>query len=144
MTDLESLFPNLQRSAYRVTSPSAEAYNCLAWAAGRDDEWWDPAPRRSWPDDVPRQPTIENLIRVFEHVGFVCCDDGGLEAGFEKIAIYGDENEYEHAAKQLPSGKWTSKLGADEDIEHETTDALEGVQYGRVLRFMKRRVADAT
>ena len=45
------------------------------------------------------------------------------------IAIYCNFNpqlktlEVTHAARQLPSGKWTSKLGDADDIEHNT---LEG------------------
>ena len=39
----ESLFPDLARTGYQVTSPPDPVYNCIAWAAGRTDEWW-------WPD----------------------------------------------------------------------------------------------
>ena len=42
------------------------------------------------------------------------------------------------AAGRLPSGKWTSKLGSLEDIEHELRD-LEGRHYGRVQLILKRR-----
>lgn len=41
--------------------------------------------------------------------------------------------------RQLPDGKWTSKLGALEDIEHDRLDALEGDDYGRVVAYMKRQ-----
>ena len=47
-------------------------------------------------------------------------------------------------ARQLESGRWTSKLGSDCDIEHEL-EALEGFddspdayRYGRVVGFMSR------
>jgi hypothetical protein len=42
-----------------------------------------------------------------------------------------------HAAWQLGSGRWTSKLGELEDIEHALRD-LEGTEYGAVALVMKR------
>lgn len=42
-----------------------------------------------------------------------------------------------HAARQLHSGAWTSKLGNAEDIEHEL-HALEGEIYGTVVVIMNR------
>lgn len=42
-----------------------------------------------------------------------------------------------HAARQLASGRWTSKLGKLEDIDHALHD-LEGMLYGAVVLFMKR------
>jgi hypothetical protein len=43
-----------------------------------------------------------------------------------------------YVARQLPDGRWTSKLGQLEDVTHATTDALEGSDYGEVVQFMKR------
>jgi hypothetical protein len=42
-----------------------------------------------------------------------------------------------HAARQLDNGRWTSKLGELEDIEHSLRD-LEGAAYGTVVQVMKR------
>jgi hypothetical protein len=42
-----------------------------------------------------------------------------------------------HAARQLTSGAWTSKLGNAADIEHELR-ALEGEIYGVVALILKR------
>ena len=44
-----------------------------------------------------------------------------------------------HAALQLESGAWTSKLGDFEDIEHVTVDAVNGPLYGRPVAFLSRR-----
>jgi hypothetical protein len=48
---LEDVFPGLQGTAYRVTSPADRGYNCIAWAAGVTDDWW-------WPPltDAPSRP----------------------------------------------------------------------------------------
>jgi hypothetical protein len=45
-----------------------------------------------------------------------------------------------HAARLLPSGLWTSKLGEWEDIEHDL-HALEGDVYGTVALLLKRPCA---
>lgn len=137
-------FPNLDLSNHRETSASDDKYNCIAWAAGRSDQWWDPAEPKEWednlywPENVPRDYKITSLVMVYESAGFVVCADGGLEAGSEKIAIYADGDEYTHAARQLETGKWTSKMGKSEDIEHEAPEDLVGPCYGQVVAFMKR------
>jgi hypothetical protein len=40
MERLEALFPRLRGTAYRITSPASEVYNCIAWAAGDTEHWW--------------------------------------------------------------------------------------------------------
>ena len=50
---------------------------------------------------------------------------------------------YTHAARQLPNGKWTSKLGRDIDIEHDSVDDIAGSVYGEVLRLMRRQDVSA-
>jgi hypothetical protein len=44
-----------------------------------------------------------------------------------------------HAARQLRSGAWTSKLGISEDVEHELR-ALEGEIYGVVALILTRPI----
>ena len=69
--------------------------------------------------------------------------DAGLEAGFVKVALYASGLFYTHAARQLPNGKWTSKLGRGEDIEHDSPDDVAGGVYGAVVGVMKRRIASS-
>ena len=119
-------------------------YNCIAWAAGRKDKWWWPIegdPCAFWPIPIDRADpvTLKQFIKAFESEGFSVCKDGRFENGFEKVAIYVDTNdEPTHAARMLPSGLWTSKMGRGEDIDHQTPQVLEGKQYGRVKAFLKR------
>jgi hypothetical protein len=47
-----------------------------------------------------------------------------------------------HAARQLPGGRWTSKLGNREDIEHDL-NAVSGEAYGTVVMVLKRPIAGA-
>lgn len=130
--DLESLFPGLRNEDFTLKSPIDPAYNCAAFAAGELEEWWDPYnPEGTWP--------VNHFIAVFQRQGFVVCDDANVEEGFEKIAIYADASgDFGHAARQQPSGRWVSKLGELEDIEHASLDAVASATYGRPVAFMKR------
>ena len=83
---------------------------------------------------------VGNVVEAFRSLGYEECDDGTQEEGFEKLAIYGSAMMYAHAARQLPDGRWTSKLGQLEDITHTTTDMIEGSDYGEVVQYMKRRI----
>jgi hypothetical protein len=65
-----------------------------------------------------------------------------MEAGFEKLTIFVDPTgEPRHAARQLPSGAWASKLGDHVDIEHNEVDAVGGVFYGEPHVFMKKSLS---
>lgn len=141
---IETIFPKLAAEGYRITSPASKLYNCIAWAGGADTEWWEPVtgPGYYWPKDAAREYTIESLVEVYESLGYAACADGSLEEGFTKVALYANSGDYTHAARQLDDGKWTSKLGPLEDIEHNTLESLEGDTYGKVVRFMKRPIAD--
>lgn len=99
-------FPHLHTEGFTQTSPATHVYNCIAWAAGRDDAWWWPteAPDVYWPEDVPRAETLEAFYQLFESLGYVRCAGGDLEAGFEKVALYVKDGLPEHAARQLPDG----------------------------------------
>ena len=141
---LMGLFPRLKAGEYRVTSPRTKRYNCIAWAAGVVNQWWEPTKGYHWPRGVPRKDTIAAIMALFIKLGYKKCKDGSLEQGFEKVAIYGDIGGYNHAAKQLPNGKWSSKIGSLEDMEHDSLDCLVGTRYGTVVRVLKRRVANTT
>ena len=80
-------------------------------------------------------------MELFRTAGYESCDDGALEVGQEKVAIYARDDRPQHAARQLANGRWTSKLGDYEDIEHDTPEELEGdgrYEYGRIVVFMRR------
>jgi len=138
---LEDLFPNLNAENHHITSECTEDYNCIAWAAGYNDAWWDPNPfpEYYWPEGLPLRENVETLCNLFESLGYARCDGAELEEGYEKVAIYGfDNNEYTHAARQLANGQWTSKIGGFEDIQHSSLEALCGSDYGEVKAVLKR------
>src|SRR5437867_2945073 len=118
--ELEAVFPNLRSTAYDVISPATPRYNCIAWAAGDDQRWWEPTHVGGcyWPPGVPKTFTLDSYLQAFQQQGYELCNTGALEPGYEKVAIYSDQNGLPtHAARQLPRGTWTSKLGKLVDIE---------------------------
>jgi hypothetical protein len=138
-------FPLLNAENCTITSNVSTRYNCIAWAAGDSGRWWWPDPLESyyWPSDVPREETIEAFLRAYATLGYAECPDASLEPGFQKIALFaksysGESLKPTHAALQLPSGRWTSKLGALQDVDHENLVALQGPAYGIAVRYLKR------
>lgn len=136
---LNTAFPHLAEEGYRETRPATRRYNCIAWAAGATDAWWWPSPHavHYWPEGVPREETLEAFVQAFATRGFVPAEDGLLEPGFEKLALYARAGKPMHAARQQADGSWTSKLGKHIDISH-TLRGVEGPAYGQVVAFMKR------
>ena len=137
-------FPALGGAKWRVTSPESPLYNCAAWAVGETDRWWDPGMEEGyyWPAGITREQSVATLVAVFRTIGYKTCLSGRLEDGLQKLAIYGDAHgRATHVARQLPSGAWTSKLGASEDIEHSTAEGLEGALYGKVVQFLSKHAS---
>jgi hypothetical protein len=86
---------------------------------------------------VPVEETLAAFMSAYGALGYEACDNPALEAGFEKIAIHVKDGVPKHASRQLPNGRWSSKLGSAELIEHDF-DALEGEIYGEIGQIMKR------
>jgi hypothetical protein len=110
---------------YIVTSPKDASYNCIAFAAGDTSRKWDPGmlpnPGYYWPPGalLDDNDDIDALKRALAQIGFKECDNGDLEPGYQKVALYAiSENDLLHAAVQEPSGAWSSKLGDSYDIRH--------------------------
>jgi hypothetical protein len=103
----------------------------------------DPRSTR-WPPNAPRSLDLSALLTSFESLGFIRCKGTEIEPEVERIALFVDlDGDVIHAARQLPDGRWTSKLGEWEDIEHDDLAALEGGDYGRVAAVMKRSASVA-
>jgi hypothetical protein len=172
--DLEPLFPLLVNAGYKKTSektgipPVPGAYNCIAWAAGDvyHGFWW-PRTDHYWPLWFRRENTVRCFVKTFRWLGYRVCDNRRLEPGYEKVALYamhkskrpapaprntGEWIDWEpkHMARQLADGKWTSKVGGEEDIVHYTPEAVEAhgprygpnrkAEYGAPIVYMKRSV----
>jgi hypothetical protein len=146
--EVEQSFPHIV-GKYKLTSPKDKSYNCVAWAVGDIKRFWDDiriVGRRVkgyyWPDGCDVE-TIEGWKCVFELHGYKECGSEAFDPDFEKVAIYElDNGEPSHAARQMGSGKWSSKLGVSFDIEHETLDSLSDGEYGTVAVIMQRPCKD--
>jgi hypothetical protein len=130
-------FPRLKRDQICVTSSADGRYNCIAWAAGQDRRWWWPSPYAFWPVGAPRNETVEAFLSAYGTLGFLPTNGPALELGKRKIAIYTLEGAPKHAARQLDTGRWTSKCGRNVDLEHDLED-LEGPLYGKATHFLAR------
>ena len=139
ISKLQKVFPGLAGAAFRVTSPADHRYNCIAWVARHQNTWWWPDQQEVsyWPDGVHRQETLTAFMDAFAQLGYTPCDDSNLEAAWDKIAVFARDTLPTHAPRQLPNGRWTSKLGESVDIEHDL-GALCGSLYGQIACVMRR------
>lgn len=138
---LQAALPRLTPENYHETSPAAWQYNCIAWAAGVTDAWWWPTPGRYWPVNAPRVESLAAFLTAFATLGYTPGAAATLEPGIEKVALYAVGDRPTHAARQLASGTWTSKLGPSIDIEHTTPEAVAGGVYGEVVAILSRNLS---
>ena len=142
-------FSNLAASDFKCASDPDDDYNCIAWAVGKTDRPWWPtlyAPY-FWPNGLPKYPehmaeTLEHFTKVFEMQGYRLCRSSRFSRRYEKIAIYVSDTTRRatHAARTLPNGKWSSKMGyQDEDIEHLNLECIQGSSYGTPKAILKRK-----
>lgn len=140
----EDELPYLTADTCQITSEASRQYNCIAWAAQDEiNNWWpDDMDVGYWPPNVPRKVTIDAFVQAYQTLGYRLCHKGTVEAGLEKIAIFGIGPEGlevpTHAARQLKSGEWTSKLGPFEDVTHPDVNSARGPVYGKVICYMAR------
>jgi hypothetical protein len=146
--ELESVFPRLIGSSWKIKSPFERGYNCHAWGVCESRVRWEPSPDDYWPPglrtgNVAVDYSLDNFIRAYSHVGFRVCANGQFIFGFQKIAIYsrhlGGIEFPQHTSRQTLLGRgWLSKMGYSEDIQHRSTQDLEGAVYGQVVLYMSR------
>ncbi|MBI4814770.1 MAG: hypothetical protein HY791_00850 [Deltaproteobacteria bacterium] len=125
------------------TSPPDQGYNCIAWAACDQERFWWPRPEDEyyWPLEV-RAETREAFVDAFETLGyevFTYLSESWDPKEWEVVAFLQRDEEVRHAARQLPSGRWTSKLGNGMDIDHNIQEITLG--YGGIGWMMRRRRA---
>lgn len=145
--EIKEKWPNLTNDNARTTSEFDRFYNCLGFAVGDSDNWWWPIKKQGifWPKDFPLINSTPNILKMLNVMfAYEECNSGEFEEGYEKIAIYGIKESYtpKHYAIQTSDGKWKSKLGELEDIEHDTLEALNGFFYGVPIAFAKRKLSN--
>lgn len=135
---LRALFPEYQPEDFLDTSDPTSFYNCIAWAAHQTDAWWEPTAGYYWPSEAPPDHLPSSLVSAFTAIGYTECETSLIEDCFDKIALYASDDEWLHAARQKPNGKWTSKLGQCQDIEHSSPESIICQEYGRIHCLMKK------
>ncbi|MEM9680530.1 MAG: hypothetical protein AAF901_09425 [Bacteroidota bacterium] len=134
------VFPQSLKEPFVVTSLEDTRYNCIAWAFGDNSKWYwpDEYMMAFWPASIPRSETVDAFIELFRSIGYEICENGDHESLTEKVAIYVDEKgKPTHAARQLATGEWTSKLGKSNDVSHSIY-SMENGCYGNIGVFMSR------
>ena len=140
---LTNAFPNLANEAFEIVDQPSEQYNCIAYAAGDTGQWWWPDGINYWPPWATPTTKTGSLQEVFAGQGYERCDDTNVEADYHKVALYEAHGDMRHAAAQMPTGRWRSKMGKGPVIEHRSPESLSGGIYGEATVFM-RRSASAT
>jgi hypothetical protein len=139
--EIEAVFPALVGTNYSEESKETDVYNCIAFALGDVSQWW--WPRKGfgiyWPPGFQLSDSVDVLVRIFEVHGYSICDGPRHEIGYEKVGIYSRDGRFKHAVRQLESGRWVSKLGEWQDIEHEKVEHVEGAAYGVAECFLRRK-----
>ncbi len=102
--ELAGLFPKLAAEGFEIVALPTVRYNCIAFAAGDTDDWWSFHQPEYWPEGATRSNSIGSLVEVFAAIGFEQCDGGGVEPGFEKVALYEQQGRWTHASRQTPNG----------------------------------------
>jgi len=142
--ELEAVFPLLAGTNYSEESAPSDIYNCIAFAIGDLNNWWWPRKGYGmyWPPGFALSDSVDVLVKIFEDHGYSACDTPEHEDGFEKVSIYSRDDRFKHAARQVASGRWASKLGEEQDIEHDSISHIESVAYGQATHFLRRRRDD--
>ena len=140
---LITAFPKLSGEDFEIVERVSKRYNCIAYAAGDTAKWWWPNGIDYWPPWATRDNRMESLKEAFAGLGYEQCDDSNVEDGYQKVALYGFQGRFEHAAVQMPNGRWRSKMGQRPVIEHRSLESLSGGLDGNVAFYM-RRVVSAT
>jgi len=114
VADLESTFPNLVSTGYRVTSPESIDYNCLAWVVGDQTKWWQPEDGNytGIPFYWHREglySTIDTYLEQYRAEGFEITDSANFEPEFDKIAM-------STHATSLPTWHWYKTAGGDSSV----------------------------
>lgn len=142
--EVVAVFPNLFFEQHRVTSCETGTYNCFAWALGEDFRRWEARARVRgyfWPYGFPRDHKLTTFLGIFAAHDYRICGTSQVERGYEKVALYGTAERITHASRQLLTGRWTSKMGDAEDIEHSTAKSIADGFYGPLVVVMSRLTA---
>lgn len=141
--EISTKWPNLKiGDNFSYTSLKRRGFNCVAYALEFENKDWDMLvfAKIYNLDKTQLDHSANGYAKIFsEKFGFEKCDNPNLEEGFKKIALYeNNEGDFTHIARQMESGKWTSKMGNYEDIEHYDLIGISGNFYGKPSMYMRK------
>ena len=124
---VKRLLPTLQEGvSLEFTSEVDYNYNCLSWALGCNAVPFENSRGAFWPWKNIPDDTADGWTQLCRYHGFTESDNSDFVSGYEKIAIFENDDGELHAARQSREGRWKSKLGdMGPDIDH---DGLEGLK----------------
>lgn len=137
--EIAGTWHNLQENVnFIFTSKQTWDYNCVMWSLHRDDYWKD----FFYTEDgyISIDQSIKPYVEFFKENGFSICETNVVEEGFEKICIYSKNGIFSHVSRQLKDGRWASKMGNYEDIEHLSVFDVNGEGYGAPEVYMKKEI----
>jgi hypothetical protein len=142
--DLAGIFPRSESAPYEVTSPEDIKYNCSRGLLARR-RFAANGGLRLHPSIIgPWSPVRKQLRVSSRHSANLAtwfatpANSNQVMRGWQStLTKLGTPT---HMARQLTSGRWTSKLGELEDIEHLTLEQLSGSDYGQAVQFLKRKL----
>jgi hypothetical protein len=132
-------FLNSEKEPFIITSPENAHYNCVAWALGDTENWWEPDEDYLWLPHLELDDRLQTIQRFFEYFGFERVLQPDWENQLEKIALYSNDGLFcSHVAKQTVDGHWTSKLGVSFDVNHSLMTLKDGI-YGHLAVVLQKR-----
>lgn len=138
--EIATSWSHLERQVnFGFTSVQTWDYNCVMWSLNIDDDWKD----FFYTEDgyVSPDQSINPYINFFKERGFQICENGELEPGQTKICIYSKNGIFSHVSRLMENGRWASKMGNYEDIEHLSEFDVSGIGYGKPETYMKKAMA---
>jgi len=137
--EIEGSFPLLSSVNYEVTSDRHFNYNCLAFARGDRNNWWERPGRFGFyrPAGFAADVTVKTAVKIIRIHGFTMDWNSNAEPLSDSIAIHAKDQNWTHFAK-YSGGRRLSKLGEDHDIAHKSLAVLEGDLHRKAVRVLSR------
>lgn len=148
---LQPAFPNA--NTFEVVGEPTGRYNCIAAAFDNADKPWWPEPEAGrspyspfyWPKDSQRSNDSDSFdALLIDKAGadvYPWDEEPPYQKGYQKLALFEQDGEPTHLARQLPNGEWLSKIGRNGLVVH-SLENMEHAYYGDVAKFYRLKTSD--
>src|SRR5262249_40151901 len=128
-TEHRAGFPRL-REEFEVLAAASPSYNCIGWSLGFNNSW-------VWPVEAGQTVSLYHFDALYRYYGFTRVNKLAYrrQPDHDKVVLYAARRANghitpTHAARQMPDGSWTSKLGSLPLIRHLHPHDVAGPSYG--------------